>query len=140
MKPSQAELFYGDYYEKGEKIRAEHVERYSYRFTARFMTIGGKYKLFELLPSRGDQPAEYCFLTIDKNQGVIIPEPFYQHRLKLIAMSPAPAPKRSVPKPAALPPPLPKINPHPDQDKREEPRSTLPEEKRNGAAVDRWAI
>ncbi len=137
MNLDQAEALYGQYFDQGEKFRMEHMSNYSYRFTARFINIGSKYKLFELLPLKSDKPADFCFLTVDKFRGVIIPDPFHEHRLKIKAASP-PVPK--------MPPPLPnaafqpKVNPHPDQGQREEPGSALPKEEGKAAAVDRWAI
>ncbi len=141
LKPEEVEAFYGRQYESGDKIRREHVARHNFRFTARYMAVG-KYKLFELLPVRGDELAEFCFLSlsIDKNQGVLIADCFYEHRLKLNAINP-PAQKRSVPKSAFQPAPAKKqVEPHADQGKREEPGGALPEKKGKAAAVDRWAI
>jgi len=138
LTPEQVEALYAGFFEQGEKIKSEHVGRFNYRFTARFMNIGIKYKLFELIPVKGDS-AEHSFLTTDKVHGVIVPEPFYQHRLKLRALSP-PVPKRSVARSAFQPAPPQKVEPHADKRKREEPRRALPEEKRKTAAMDRWAI
>jgi hypothetical protein len=140
MKPDKTEALYSQYYDQGEKIRAEHMERYSYRFTARFLTIGSKYKLFELLPVKGDRPAEFCFLTVDKSQGVMIPSPFHEHRLKLLARTAVPPPKKLIPKTAFQPAPQQKVNPHPDKSNGKEPGSALPKEEGKPAAVDRWAI
>lgn len=148
MNLDQAEEFYGQSYEQGEKVRVEHVENFFFRFTARYINIGSKYKLFELLPLKSGQPAEYCFLTIDKMRGVIISDPFHEHKARLMAIAPAPAKKLPPPVVASrpLPPPVPKaalqpkVEPHPDKGKGEEPGSALTKEERKAAAMDRWAI
>lgn len=139
MNPDEVEALYGQYYDRGDKIRSEHLARVNYRFTACFLNIGSKYRLFELLPTKGDGPAEHSFLTVDKTEGVLIPDPFYMHRIKLKALAP-PAAKKSISKTAFQPAPPKKEEPHQDKRKREEPRRTLPEEKGKAAAVDRWAI
>lgn len=86
MNLEQAEELYGRYFQGGEKVRAENLSKYNYRFTARFVNIGSQYKLFELLPLTSDQPADYCFLTMDKIRGVIIPDPFHEHKAKLMGL------------------------------------------------------
>jgi hypothetical protein len=138
LSPEQVEAMYAGYFDLGEKIKTDHVERFNYRFTARFMNIGTRYKLFELIPIKGDA-AEHSFLTTDKITGVIIPEPFYQHRLKLKALSP-PTQKRLLPKTAFQPATPKKVEPHADKRRRKESRRALPEQKNKTAAVDRWSI
>ena len=136
MSPEEIEAHYGQYYEQGEKVRTEHVSRLNYSFSACFMNIG-RYKLFELFPSRGGGTAEHSFLCIEKSFGVMIPDPFYQHRLRIKAMSP-PVPKRS---PANFQPaPQKKVDPHPEKRRRKESRRALPKNEDKPAAVDRWAI
>lgn len=136
MSPDELEAHYGHYFENGDRILTENVDRFNYRFTACHMNIG-KYKLFELLPVKGAAPAEHSFLCIDKTEGVLVPEAFYKHRLKIKAIIPPP-PKRS---PTAFQPaPQKKVEPHPEKRRREEPRRTLPKDKDKAAAVDRWAI
>jgi hypothetical protein len=139
MSPDAVEALYGQYYETGEKIRTEYLGRMNYRFTACFMSIGAKYKLFELLPTRGDGPAEHSFLSIDKTEGVLIPDPLYKHRIRLKALAP-PVAKKLISKTAFQPAPAKKVDPHEDKSKREESRRTLPENKGKAAAVDRWAV
>src|SRR5579862_5034575 len=132
---------YEKYYAEGDIVKKEQVTRFNFRITGSFMTIG-KFKLFELQSIKGDAPADYCFLSIDKLQGVMIPDPYYQHRQKVKAMSP-PAPKRAPtsfqPAPQKKvepekkvelqPTPAKKIEPHPQKSRGEEPRRELPKEK-----------
>lgn len=89
MKSGEAEIFYNPLYDSGEKVRSENLASLGYRFTARFINIGDKYKLFELLPLRSDRPAEVCFLTLNsiKQRGVIIQDPFHEHRSMLMSMN-----------------------------------------------------
>jgi len=146
----QAEAWYGQYFEQGEKIQKESVTKYNYRFTGSFMTVG-KYKLFELQPLKGDAAAEYCFLSFDKVNGVMLPDPYYRHRMKIKAMIPPPPkrnpanfqpapPKKAEPAKKLEPAPPKKIDPHPQESGREEPRRALPKSKDQAAAMDGWAI
>lgn len=86
MKSDEIEAFYSACYERGEKIRTEKIDSFGYRFTARFLHVG-KFKLFELLPLRSEQPADICFLCFDRAKGVIIPDPFHEHKTRLMALS-----------------------------------------------------
>lgn len=136
INPDELEAYYGHFFEEGDRIRREHVGRFNYNFSACHINIG-KYKLFELFPIKGAAEAEHSFLSIDKNEGVLVPEPFYKHRLKIKAITPPP-PKRS---PASFQPaPAKKVEPHTEKRRREEPRRTLPQDKDKAAAMDRWAI
>lgn len=86
MRSDEVESFYSGYYESGDKIKPEALTKLGYRFTARFLIIAGKYKLFELLPLKSDQPADACFLTevvTSRFRGVIVPDPFHEHRAAL---------------------------------------------------------
>src|ERR1700677_3907774 len=145
MNLDQAEAFYGQSYEQGEKVRVEHMENYSFRFTARFINIGSKYKLFELRPLKSGLPAEFCFLTVDKMRGVIISDPFHEHKAKLMAILPGPAKKLPPPFVASRPLPTkpalqPEVDPHPDKGKGEKTGRALTKEESKAAAMDRWAI
>jgi hypothetical protein len=95
MKSDEIEAFYSASYERGEKIRSEKIDSFGYRFTARFLNIG-RLKLFELLPLRSEQPADICFLCMDRSRGVIIPDPFHEHKNKLMVLNGA-ASQKSVP-------------------------------------------
>ena len=83
-------LAYDRLFRKGEKVSTFQLEKQRYRLTARYVVVGGKYKIFELLPIDSSSEAEVSFLTPDiKEHGVIIPNSYREHktRLKLPATS-----------------------------------------------------
>lgn len=134
MKSGDAEIFYNPLYDNGEKVRSENIASLGYRFTARFISIGDKYKLFELLPLRSDRPAEVCFLTLNsiKQRGVIIHDPFHEHRSMLMSMNLL---KEKNLNPHTIQ--KQQIKPEGDQDRGKETGGTLAEEEGKTAALYR---
>jgi hypothetical protein len=136
MKSDELEAFYGRYFDSGSKIRAESLEAMGYRLTARFVNVGHKYKLFELLTNRSDQPPDVCFLTENvKQRGVIIPDFFHEHKLKLLSANQV---KDKVLN--AHPFFKQKVKPDTDEKQRKEPGSALTENGGNSTALDGGAI
>ena len=129
MKGSEIMASYERYYESGEKIKPENLARIGVRLTARFISVG-RFKLFELLPLKSDQPAEACFLSLrPKDRGVIVPNPFHEHRATISAMCVAKGlNSNTVPKK--------QVYPHADEGERKKPGSALPESERKAAALD----
>jgi len=136
MNSAELEVIYGRYYENGHMIRTDDLAARGYRFTARFINIGRKYKLFELLPSRSDEPPNICFLTDQSRQrGVILQDPFREHKAKLSTVNSI---KDKVLNAQALF--KQKITPPPEEGNGKEPGSALPEQEGKPAALDRGKV
>ena len=136
MNSDELEAFYGHCYLSGNKLRPENLEAMGYRFTARFVNIGHRYKLFELLPQRSGQPADVCFLSENvARRGVIIQDPFHEHKTKLLSMNPI---KDKVLNAHALF--KQKVNPHPYQSQGKQPGGALSEQEGQASALNRGTI
>lgn len=84
VKDDEFTTLYNSFYIEGEKIRPEAVEEKGYRFTARYLAVGSRYKLYELLPLNSDKPAQFCFLSPSHRfPGVIVAGSFLEHKAKL---------------------------------------------------------
>ena len=85
----QALAMYHRYYMEGEKIRPEDLDQFGYRLTARHITIGREYRIFELLPVRSAYGASYSFLSPGhRDSGVIIPRSFNEHKAAVSPLTP----------------------------------------------------
>jgi len=134
---NDAAAFYDPLYDRGEKLKQDDVSNVGYRFTARFINIGTKYKLYELLPLRSDQPANFCFLTLNafKQRGVIVKDSFQEHKNTLAAMS--------VPKEKILnihPIAKQQIEPQGNENHGQQTGGALAEHEGNAAALNRRAL
>jgi hypothetical protein len=125
MSTPPLQPFYARIFETGEKIRVDRMQALGYRLTGRFLSIGPALKLFELLPLRSDTPADVCLLAVDRIRGVLVADPFRDHKTRLAASNAAPQQK---------------INPHADQGHRQELGSALPKPNGSADGLKRWAI
>ena len=125
--------FYTEAYANGVKIKPDDLTSLGYRFTARFISLGGNLKLYELLPLRSDQPADACFVAMNQSRGVIIRETFHHHKSLV-------SPMNALKSLASKTRPKEQVNPQSDKDQRQEAGSALAKEERNTAALNRGAF
>jgi hypothetical protein len=77
----QSMVIYRDSYLHGTKISPAELEKFGYRLTARHLSVGSGYKLFELLPINGSHDASQSFLAPNHRlPGVIVPRTFNEHK------------------------------------------------------------